>query len=338
MDRHIVTFGESLLRLSPPGHLRWPQTRLFEAYYGGAEANVAVSLAHFGIPVQYVTCLPDNELGVACLQSLRQFGVGTDFIRLGGDRLGVYFLEAGSGQRPSRVIYDRAHSSFATMGVDAIAWEGVFSPARWFHWSGISPAVSAAAAGVTAHAVDTARKHGLVISCDLNYRHSLWQWGQPPPEIMPRMVEQCDVLVANTAHLMLGLPDLPAGQHPDEAAEVCSRLAARFPKLKQIALTCRETGAAGEPRYTGILWQAGDLYTSPTFSLTQIVDRVGAGDAFMAGLIHGLVSQPGDPQRIIDFATACAVFKHSIKGDANLAGGEEIEALLVNRGGFDIIR
>jgi 2-dehydro-3-deoxygluconokinase len=299
---------------------------------------VAVSLALFGLPVQYVTCLPDNELGVACQQSLRQYGIGTEFTKVRGERLGLYFLETGSGHRASQVIYDRAHSAFATLEEDTIAWERIFSRAGWFHWSGINPAVSAGAAKATAKAVGSAREAGLVISCDLNYRHSLWRWGMSPPNIMPDMIDQCDVLAANAAHLMLDVPGLPAGRDPDEAGEICTRLSGRFPRLKQIALTFRETGPAGDQRLTGVLWQAGQRHTSPTFSLTPIVDRVGAGDAFMAGLIFGLVTYSSDPQRIVDFATACAVIKHSIKGDANLAGREEIERLLVTQNGLDIIR
>lgn len=338
MSGSIVTFGESLLRLSPPDHLRLQQTHVFELVYGGAEANVAISLANFGIPVQYVTCLPDNELGIACEQSLRRYGVGTDFIEMRGDRLGLYFMEIGSGSRPSQVIYDRAHSSFATMDEDTISWNRVFSKANWFHWSGINPAVSAGAAKVMAQAVNTAHETGLVVSCDLNYRHGLWRWGMPPSKVMPSMVEQCDVLVANTAYLMLGLSDLPMGRNPREASEACSQLSTRFPNLKQIAMTCRETESAGIQRLTAVLWQAGQLYISPTFSLYNIVDRVGAGDALMAGLIYGLVTYPDDPQRIIDFAVACAVIKHTIKGDANLVNRKEVEQFLVAQTGLDIIR
>ncbi len=337
MTGPVVTFGEILLRLSPPGRLRLRQAHSLDLVYGGAEANVAVALANFGLPVQYVTRLPDNDLGAAARQYLRGQDVGCDFIQTGGRRLGLYFLETGAGHRPSRVIYDRAGSSFATITANAIDWPAVFAPAGWFHWSGISPAVSAAAAQATSQAVSAARAAGVVISCDLNYRHQLWQWGQAPGSLMPGLVEQCDVLAANTAGLMLGLPELPAGKTPAEAAEACAQLARRFPNLKQIAMTCRQTGPAGEQRLTAVMWQAGQTYNSPTFSLTDIVDRVGAGDAFMAGLIYGLLTFADDPQRIVSFAAAAAALKHTIPGDANLVTVREVEQLLGPRG-FDIIR
>ena len=338
MNGRIVTFGEILMRLSPPGKLRLRQTHSLDLVYGGAEANVAISLADFGLPVDYVTRLPDNELGTACTQALRQYGVGVDFIEIGGDRLGIYFLEIGSGKRPSRVIYDRAHSSFATIDENTIQWQPVFSQANWFHWSGISPAVSSGAAKATAQAVASAQEAGLVISCDLNYRHNLWKWGATPPEIMSGMVRQSDVLAANSAYLMLGLPDLPKGRTPDEALEACSQLSGHYPNLKQIAMTCREAASPVDQRFTAVMWQRGQHYISPTFSLTDIVDRVGAGDAFMAGLIYGLLNFPDDPQRTVNFAAASAVIKHTIAGDANLASVEEIEQLLRPHNGFDIIR
>lgn len=334
----IVTFGESLLRLAPPDHLRLSQATSFELVYGGAEANVAVSLAMLGLPVQYVTRLPGNDLGSACLQSLRQHGVGTRFVQTGGERLGIYFLERGSGQRPSQVIYDRAYSSFASLDEGMIDWQPVFANARWFHWSGINPAVSAGAARATAEALAAARAAGLVISCDLNYRHQLWQWGAPPAAVMSHLVRQCDVLAANSASLMLDLPHLPPGRTPHEALEACSQLSAHFPNLKQIAMTCREPVSAGEQRLTAILWQQGQHAVSPPFSLTETVDRVGAGDALMAGLIYGLLTFPGDPQRSVSFAAAAAALKHTIAGDANLASVAEVERLLQPGKGFDILR
>jgi 2-dehydro-3-deoxygluconokinase len=337
MKGDVVTFGEMLLRLSPPGYLRLGQAHYLDLVYGGAEANVAVALATWGLPVQYLTRLPKNDLGAACLGYLRGHGVGCDFIQRGGHRLGLYFLEAGAGLRPSRVIYDRAHSSFATIAEDEIDWPEVFASAGWFHWSGISPAVSAAAAQATSRAVAAARAAGLTISCDLNYRHSLWQWGQPPSAVMPDLIAQCDLLAANAASPMLDLPDLPLGRTPDEAAAACTQLVTRYPNLKQVAMTCRQTTSAGQQSYTAVFWQTGQLYTSPTFALAPIVDRVGAGDAFMAGLIYGLQTFPGHPQRIVSFAAASAALKHTISGDALLATIADVEQLLGPHG-FDIVR
>lgn len=338
MSRDIVTFGEIMMRLSPPGHLRLRQANSLDLVHGGAEANVAVALANWGCPVHYVTRLPDNELGIACLQSLRANGIGTDFIEIGGDRLGIYFLEIGVGNRPSHVIYDRHHSSFSAITEDTFHWERIFSRASWFHWSGISPALSANLAQVTAEAVTAAREAGLVISCDLNYRHSLWQWGQTPSTVMPRLVEKCDVLAANMANQMLGLSDLPVGKNVDEVIEACYLLAGHYPNLKQIAMTCRETISAAEQQFTAVMWHLGQTYTSPTFSLANTVDRVGVGDAFMAGLIYGLETFPDSPRRVVSFAAASAVIKHTIVGDANLATRQEVLRVLESQSGFDIIR
>ena len=191
---------------------------------------------------------------------------------------------------------------------------------------------------MTRQAVTAARQAGLIISCDLNYRHSLWQWGEAASTVMPGLVEQCDVLVANTAYLMLGMPDLPVGRSVDESIEACAQLARRYTDLKQIAMTCRETVSAAEQQFTAVMWQAGKTYTSPTFALSDIVDRVGAGDAFMAGLIYGLATFPDDPQRVVSFAAASAAIKHTVVGDANLVTLEEVERLLEPEAGFDIIR
>lgn len=338
VNGNVVTFGESLLRLSAPDHLRLRQSPTLELFFGGAEANVAVSLANWAIPVQYVTRLPENELGIACLQALRQHGVGVEFIAFGGDRLGLYFLEVGGGGRPSRVIYDRAGSSFATLPADSFRWPEVFAEASWFHWSGISPAVSAAAAEATRQAVAFAHQAGLTISCDLNYRHTLWGWGKPPAAVMPGLVEQCDILSANSAHLMLDMPDLPAGRTPEEAAEACIRLAGAFPQLKLVTMTCREQSSTVEQRYTAVMWYSGRIYTSRPFRLANEVEQIGSGDAFMAGVIYGQQVFAHDPQRIVDFAAASAVLKYSIRGDFNLGSLQEIERLLSPGAGLDIIR
>jgi 2-dehydro-3-deoxygluconokinase len=337
MKKRVVTFGEVLLRLSPPGNLRLQQARTLDLVYGGAEANVAVCLANFGFSVQYVTRLPDNALGRACRQWLRQFGVGLDHTVSGGERLGLYFLEIGAGNRPSRVIYDRAHSSFATIAEGMVSWDEVFGGATWFHWSGITPAVSATAAQMTRQAVKAARRAGLTVSCDLNYRHKLWQWGEAPGAVMPDLVRLCDVLQANGAHLMLDIPDLPVGDSVEEAIEACARLSHAFPNLKQIAMTCREDTGDGQG-YSAVLWQAGEHRVSTRFTLTEIVDRVGAGDAFMAGLIFGLHHFDDDLQRTVDFAAATAALKHAIAGDATLVSVDEVEQLLASGGRVDIRR
>jgi 2-dehydro-3-deoxygluconokinase len=338
MIKSIVTFGEIMMRLAPPDHLRLRQARSLDITYGGAEANVAIALANFGLPVQFITVLPDNELGISCLQSLKQHGVGCDHIILGGSRLGLYFLEVGAGNRPSQIIYDRKHSSFYTINDGKFDWDEIFTGAGWFHWSGISPALSEATARTTARAIDKARAAGLMVSCDLNYRHSLWKWGRSPTEVMPDLVGRCDVLAGNAAHLMLGLPDLPPGSNPDEAVEVCTQLTSFFPNLKQVTMTCRQSVSAVEQHFTAVLWHSGQSYVSQTFALAESVDRVGAGDAFMAGLIFGLITDSNDPQQVINIAAASAVLKHTIKGDANLVSIKDVARLLDSQSGIDIIR
>lgn len=338
MTRSVVTFGECLARLSPPNHLRLRQATSLELFYVGSEANVASALASWGLPTQHVTRLPDNELGNSCIQALRRYGVGVDFIEFGGDRLGLYFLEPGTGLRPSRVIYDRAGSSFATLSPGLLNWKAAFAGARWFHWSGICPAVSGGAASVTSDAVRLAREAGLQVSCDLNYRHSLWQWGGSPSDIMPNLVAECDVLSANSAHMMLGLPDLPPGNTPDEALDVCSTLSSAFPNLKIVAKTCNEVISSTAKRYTAVMRHSKRTYVSRAFNVSAPVENVGAGDAFMAGLIYGLTIWPDDPQAIIDFAAASAVLKYTIRGDVNLSSLQDIERLLQSQVGLEIER
>ncbi|MBN1887406.1 MAG: sugar kinase [Thermoflexales bacterium] len=330
----IVTFGEVMLRLSPPGFLRFGQARSFDAIYGGGESNVAVSLAHFGLPVDHVTRLPANELGDACIQFLRQYGVGVDKIVRGGERLGIYFLEMGAAQRGSKVVYDRAGSAIATIQPGMIDWKSVFSGADWFHWTGITPAISEGTAAVCLEAAQTAHEMGLTVSCDLNYRKNLWKWGKKAGEVMPELVRSCDVAIGNEedAEKVFGIKaqeaDVTGGKVEAESyVTVCEALAERLPNLKTIAITLRGSVSASHNTWSAILWQAGRIYTAPRYDITPIVDRVGGGDSFGAGLIYGLHTYQ-DIQQALNFAVAASCLKHSITGDFNLVSVAEVEKLM----------
>jgi 2-dehydro-3-deoxygluconokinase len=335
MPKKITTFGEIMMRLSPPGYLRFGQARAFDVIYGGGEANVAVSLANFGLPVDYITRLPDNDLGDACIQFLRQYGVGVDKIVRGGERLGIYFLEMGAMQRGSKVIYDRANSAIATIERGMVDWRHVFAGAGWFHWTGITPAISAGAASVCLEAVQTAVEMGLTVSCDLNYRRKLWKWGKRPGEVMSELVGYSDVAIGNEedADKVFGIKapdtDVSAGKvDADRYRDVCEALAGRFPKLRTIAITLRGSISASHNTWSGVLWQDGRFYAGPRYDVTHIVDRVGGGDSFVAGLIYGLRTHPDDAQRTLDFAVAASCLKHSIFGDFNLVTVGEVEKLM----------
>jgi 2-dehydro-3-deoxygluconokinase len=332
--KKIVTFGEIMLRLTPPGYQRFIQARSFDVIYGGGEANVAAALANYGQPVEYITRLPANDIGDACLNYLRQYGIGTGHIVRGGDRLGIYFLEMGSAQRGSKVIYDRAGSALATIEPGMVDWEAAFADADWFHWTGITPAISEGAAATCLEAVKTAKTMGVRISCDLNYRRKLWKWGKTPSEVMPELVSYCSVAVGNEedADKVFGIKapeaDVTAGKVEAEAyIYVCDTLAQRFPNLETIAITLRGSLSASHNTWSGILWHDGQTYTAPKYDIVPIVDRVGGGDSFCAGLIFGLRTYEGK-QQALDFATASSCLKHSIWGDFNLATVAEVEKLM----------
>jgi 2-dehydro-3-deoxygluconokinase len=334
-NRKVVTFGEVMMRLSPPDHLRFVQARSLDVVYGGGEANVAVSLANYGTPVDFVTRLPSNEIGEACLQFIRQFGVGVAKIVRGGDRLGIYFLETGAAQRPSKVIYDRADSALATIEPGMLDWGAVFADAGWFHWTGITPAISAGAASVCLEAVRAAKASGLTVSCDLNYRSKLWKWGRTASEVMPELVELCDVAIGNEedAHKVFGIQapgaDVTAGQvEADKYRFVCEKLAQRFPNLKTIAITLRGSLSASHNTWSGILWDKGKVYVAPVYDITPIVDRVGGGDSFAAGLIYGLRTYGEDRLKALDFAVAASCLKHSVVGDFGVSAVSEVEKLM----------
>ena len=332
--KKIVTFGEIMLRLAPPNFQRFIQARSLDVIYGGGEANVAASLANYGQEVEYVTRLPASDIGDACLNYLRQYGIGTRHIVRGGERLGIYFLEMGSAQRGSKVIYDRAGSAIAAVEPGMIDWEAAFSGADWFHWTGITPAISEGTAAVCLEAVRTAGEMGLTVSCDLNYRRKLWKWGKTPGEVMPEMVGLCDVAVGNEedADKVFGIrapeADVTAGKVEAEAyVYVCTELAALFPSLKTIAITLRGSLSASRNTWSAILWHDGQVCTAPRYDIIPIVDRVGGGDSFCGGLIYGLRTY-GDVRQALNFATAASCLKHTVPGDFNLVSVAEVEKLM----------
>jgi 2-dehydro-3-deoxygluconokinase len=335
MAKRIVTFGEIMMRLSPPGFLRFSQASSFDVTFGGGEANVAVSLANFGLPVDYVTRLPNNDLGQACLQFLRQHGVGVEKIVRGGERLGIYFLEMGAVHRGSKVIYDRANSSIATASRGMIDWHDVFAGADWFHWTGITPAISESLADLCLEACQVAKEMGLTVSCDLNYRSKLWKWGKSAPEVMPELVRYADLAVGNEedADKAFGIrapeTDVTSGVvEADKYRFVCETLSGRFPNLKMVAITLRGSLSASHNTWSGVLWDGGCFLVAPVYDITPIVDRVGGGDAFAAGLIYGLRTFGDNRQKALNFAAAASALKHTVFGDLNLVSVPEVERLM----------
>lgn len=333
----IITFGEIMLRLSTPGYLRFGQAKQFDATYGGGEANVAVSLANYGMDAKFVTRLPENDIAKACLKDLRSYGVDTSSIVYGGDRLGIYFLETGAVARPSKVVYDRANSSIATIKPGDIDWEKVLEGADWFHWTGITPALSQGAADVCLEAIKAANAMGITVSCDLNYRKNLWKYGKKASEVMPALVEGCDVILGNEedADKVFGIkPEgfdvTSTGGQIDQRRfqSVGEQLMKRFPRAKKVIITLRGSINANHNTWGGVLWDGKTLYQSPRYDITHIVDRVGGGDSFMGGLIYGLLTYTGDDQKALNFAVAASCLKHTIFGDYNQVAVAEVENLM----------
>jgi len=325
-----------MLRLSPPGFLRFSQANSFEVIYGGGESNVAVSLANYGIPVDFVTRLPKNDIGECALQEMRKRNVGTEHIARGGERLGIYFLETGAVSRGSKVVYDRAHSAISTIQKGDIDWEKVFDGAQWFHWTGITPALSQGAADVCLEAIKAANELGITVSTDLNYRAKLWNYGKEPGDVMPDLVEGCDVILGNEedAEKHFGLHpdnvDIIQGDSMDSQAylSVCKKLKERFPRAKKIITTLRGSISASHNSWSGVLYNGDEFLETKTYQITDIVDRVGGGDSFMGGLIYGLLTYKDDDQKALDFAVAASCLKHTIYGDANLVTVDEVEKLM----------
>ncbi len=335
--KKVVTFGEIMLRLATPGYLRFTQANEFTATFGGGEANVAVSLANYGIPVDFVTRLPENDIARSCVMDLRKYGVGTSNIIYGGERLGIYFLETGAVARASKVIYDRANSAVAEIRPGMIDWKKVFEGVQWFHWTGITPALSQGAADACLEAIGVANEMGITVSCDLNYRKNLWKYGQKASEIMPALVEGCDIILGNEedAEKVFGIKpegfDVTATAGEVNATEfdsVCTQLMGWFPKAEKVIITLRGSVNANHNTWGGVLYDGSKLFASRRYDITHIVDRVGGGDSFMGGLIYGLLTYAGDDQKALDFAVAASCLKHTVYGDFNQVSVSEVEKLM----------
>jgi len=333
----VVTFGEIMLRLSPPDFLRFSQANAFDVVYGGGESNVAVSLANYGVPSSFVSRLPNNDIGDCALMEMRKRGVNTDHILRGGDRLGIYFLETGAVSRGSKVIYDRAHSAMAEIKPGMIDWKTLFKNTSWFHWTGITPAISQGAADACLEAVKLASEMGVTISTDLNYRAKLWNYGGNREAIMTELTSYCDIILGNEedAEKHFGIKpenlDITKQGHEvkaDAFLSVCKQMMKKFPKAKKVITTLRGSISASHNTWAGVLYDGKKMFESPQYQITHIVDRVGGGDSFMGGLIYGLIAFPEDDQQALDFAVAASCLKHTIKGDANLVTVEEVQKLM----------
>jgi 2-dehydro-3-deoxygluconokinase len=329
MIKKIVAFGEVLLRLSPPGYARFGQATSFTICFAGAEYNTSISLALLNLPVCFVSRLPDNDLSVAAVQQLKRYSVETNNICYGGKRLGTYYLEQGAVMRGSKVIYDREHSAIAEIETGMINWKEVLKDAAWFHTTGITPAISQAAADETLTAIKTARELGLMVSIDLNYRSKLWQYGKQPNEVMPAIMQHCNVVLGdkNTVNTYFGI----SSRMPDEKdsyKDVMQQLKKMFPGLEHIIFSFRETQSVTN-NSIGAYNLSDDILTESTvFAMPGMVDRLGGGDALMAGIVYGLNEYPDDPKAALDFAVAAAALKSSIPGDTNFVTKDEILSLM----------
>lgn len=337
--KKVVTFGEIMLRLSPPGFLRFSQSNSFDVVYGGGESNVAVSLSNYGIPVRFVSRIPNNDLGDCALMEMRKRGVETDFMLRGGDRLGIYFLETGAVSRGSKVVYDRANSAMSKIEPGMVDWDKAFKDVEWFHWTGITPAISQSAAEACLEAVKFASNKGITISTDLNYRAKLWNYCDDTQRevIMTKLTSYCDIVLGNEedAEMHFGIkPDgitvQTQGHNIKSEAflSVCEQMMNKFPRAKKVITTLRGSISASHNTWAGVLYDGNKMFETTQYQITDIVDRVGGGDSFMGGLIYGLLKYPENDQHALDFAVAASCLKHTVKGDANLVTVSEVEKLM----------
>ncbi len=344
----IVTFGEVMLRLKAPGYERLLQTPQLEATFGGGEANVAVSLAHFGQEVWYITALPRNPISEACLSYLKGKGVDVSNVIQTGERIGLYYYEAGANQKPSRVIYDRTHSSIMDVSPAVFDWKMILQGAAWFHITGITPALSASTAEIALLAMKTAQELGVKVSFDYNYRKNLWKYGPSAPEVMADLVRYADIGIANEEDCQRALgisvesndwqKDIESGHiNIDKFRILCEKVLATFPNLKYQAITLRASYSADRNGWAACLHNGREFLVSKQYDIADVVDRVGTGDAFAAGLIYGLKIGMPD-QEALEFAVAASCLKHSIPGDINLCAIDEVHQLLADGGSGRIRR
>ena len=341
MNKHVrvVTFGEIMLRLKSPGFERFFQSPTLEATFGGGEANVSVSLANYGMDTAYVTVLPNNDIGNACIRELRGFGVDVSNIVRKEGRMGIYYLESGAVQRPSKVIYDRAGSAICEAKPGDIDWAKAFEGATWFHITGITPAISAGAAELSLEAVKQAKAMGLHVSCDLNYRKNLWKYGKTADQVMTELVKYVDTVIANEEDFQKALclkaessAEVESGELNVEQYKAIAKLAMdTYPNIKRVAITLRESKSASHNDWSACLYNGKDFFLSRKYSITDIVDRVGGGDSFGGGLIYGLNTYE-DEKQALEFAVAASCLKHTISGDYNRMSVSEVESLMKGSG------
>ncbi len=329
----FLSFGEIMLRLKSPGHERFFQSPSLEATFGGGESNVAVALANYGLDAGFITALPNNDIAEACIREVRGFGVDTRHIRRSGSRVGIYYLEGGANQRPSKVIYDRANSSIAECGPGDFDWKTIFKGAKWFHITGITPALSQSAADLSLEACKAAKAAGVTVSCDFNFRGKLWKYGKTAPEVMRELVKYVDVGIANEEDCQksLGISvdvDVEAGELDTAKYEALSKkMMEIYPNLSIMAITLRESRSADTNGWSACLRDADGFKLSRHYEITDIIDRVGGGDSFASGLIGGLALHD-DRQQALEFAVAASCLKHSISGDFNRVSVAEVRNLM----------
>ena len=328
----VLTFGEIMLRLRAPGHERFFQSNMMEATFGGGEANVAVSLANYGMDTQYCTGLPDNAIGDECIKELRRFGVDVSKVQRGPGRMGIYFLENGANQLPSKVVYDRAYSAIALAKPGDFDWDKVFEGVDWFHITGITPAISESAMELSLESVKVAKEKGITVSCDLNYRKNLWKYGKKAAEVMRELAKYVDVAIANEEDVQKSLEitvdvNVESGELDREKYKALGdKVLAAYPHMKMIAITLRESHSADWNGWAACLNDGEYFYVSKKYEIRDIIDRVGGGDSFAGGLIYGLNTYE-NKQQALEFAVSASCLKHSLIGDFNRVSVSDVEKL-----------